>query len=123
MILADTSVWIDFFRHGDPEFAARVARRQVACHAIVLGELACGQLPQRAQTLKDLRALHYLEPVSDAEVHHLLEQRQLFGTGLGWADLHLLASALVAGVPLETRDRRLAAAARRVGAGLLSVAS
>jgi len=117
VILADTSVWIDFFRRGDPRFAARLAKRQVAVHAVVIGELACGQLPSRAQTLKDLHTLPRLEAAADHEVLHLIARHQLHGSGLGWSDVHLLAAALVAGVPLHTQDRRLATAARRMGAG------
>ena len=37
------------------------------------------------------------------------------GKGLGWVDVHLLASALLAGVPLWTLDRPLARAAGQLG--------
>jgi predicted nucleic acid-binding protein len=38
------------------------------------------------------------------------------GKGLGWVDVHLLASAVAAGEAVWTKDRRLAEAAARLGA-------
>jgi hypothetical protein len=37
------------------------------------------------------------------------------GTGLGWVDVHLLASAALAATMLWTRDRPLSKAARDLG--------
>ena len=51
---------------------------------------------------------------STGEVHHLLERHRLSGRGLGWIDVHLLASARLAAVPLITRDRALRDAAQSV---------
>jgi predicted nucleic acid-binding protein len=115
VILADTSVWINYFRAGDQAFAERVSRRQIAMHPFVLGELACGTLPSRARTIADMRTLPMIKVASDDEVMHVIEARRLHGTGLGWTDVHLLASALLAGVRLATKDRALAASARAVG--------
>jgi predicted nucleic acid-binding protein len=44
-----------------------------------------------------------------------VETHGLAGVGLGWIDVHLLASACLAGHDLWTNDRRLEAAARRLG--------
>lgn len=41
--------------------------------------------------------------------------KRLMGKGLSFVDLHMLASALLAGVPLWTYDRELADAARSLG--------
>jgi len=55
-------------------------------------------------------------PLADQqEVLALIERHQLFQSGVGWVDAHLLSSSLIAGVPLWTLDRRLAQAARRLG--------
>ena len=115
MILADTSVWINYFRAGDLAFAERVSRRQIAMHPFVLGELACGTLPSRARTVADMRTLPMIKVASDDEVMHLIASRGLHGTGLGWTDIHLLASAMLSGIRLATRDRALATAARALG--------
>jgi predicted nucleic acid-binding protein len=39
----------------------------------------------------------------------------LYGRGIGWTDAHLLASALLAGVPLWTADEPLARLAHELG--------
>jgi len=45
MILADTSVWIDHFRRGNPRLEALLDERAIVIHADVIGEPACGTLP------------------------------------------------------------------------------
>lgn len=115
MILADTSVWIAHFRKADQDLAQALEAGTVAVHPFILGELACGNLRRRAEVLAHLRRLPEVAAVSDAEAMHLLESRRLMGTGLGWVDVHLLASALVAGVRLRTRDGPLARAAAQLG--------
>lgn len=44
MILVDTSVWIDFLRHGDDHLARLLNRSSVLGHPCVTGELALGNL-------------------------------------------------------------------------------
>ena len=51
MILADTSVWIDFFREDLPELGDRLRRRDVLIHPFVVGVLACGNFSNREATL------------------------------------------------------------------------
>jgi hypothetical protein len=46
---------------------------------------------------------------------HLLESRRLWGEGLGWVDVHLLASALLGGWDLLAAGRTMQRAARRLG--------
>lgn len=107
MTLVDTSVWIDHLRHGDPELSALLDEGMVLVHPFVVGEIACGTLRQRHVVLGHLRHLPEAPLATEAEVHHLLEGHRLEGKGLGWIDLHLLASARLAAVPLITRDRAL----------------
>ncbi|HEY5777949.1 MAG TPA: hypothetical protein VIT00_04390, partial [Terrimicrobiaceae bacterium] len=57
MIIADTSVWVQHFRRGLPGFAAVLSQQSISIHAVVLGELATGNLSKRRQTLADLRRL------------------------------------------------------------------
>src|ERR1700730_4328924 len=57
MMLVDTSVWVDHFRHGDPELATLLERGEVECHPFIIGELACGNLSARAEILMLLRKL------------------------------------------------------------------
>ena len=50
MILAGTSVWIDYFREDLPDLGERLRRREVVMHPFVVGELACGNFSNREAT-------------------------------------------------------------------------
>ena len=52
---------------------------------------------------------------SDEEVLVLIERHQFAGSGLGYIDAHLLASASISGASLWTRDKRLQQAAINLG--------
>ena len=114
-MLADTSVWVRHLREGDARLAAALERAEVWTHPWVIGELACGRLSDRATVLELLRALPTTPVASVDEVLALIERRSLMGRGIGWVDVQLLASALLATVPIWTLDRRLAAVAAEVG--------
>ncbi len=115
MILVDTSVWIDHLRRGDAHLMATLLAGHVLIHPWVIGEIACGTLRERGQVLDLLRSLP-LSPVAlEDEVLFFIEQYALMGRGIGYVDIHLLASAQLAGARLWTRDKRLAAVANELG--------
>lgn len=118
MILADTSVWVAHFRKGVPRLAALLNDGLVLAHPLVLGELTCGDLRNRARILRDLGALPPAVSAVHEEVMRLVEGRRLWGLGIGWIDAHLLASALLSNCALWTLDRRLLRAAAAAGAPL-----
>jgi len=112
MILVDTSVWIDHLHRGDAGLAAALDEGLVLLHPMVLGELACGSLRNRAAILRLLNQLVPAPQATHAEVLALIEHRALMGRGIGYIDAHLLAATALAGTArLWTRDRRLAAVA------------
>lgn len=112
MILVDTSVWVDHLRRGDRALATALEAGRVATHEIVIGELACGQLKSRAEALGLLKALVRLPSATNDEALYFVEHHRLYGRGLGYVDVHLLAAAaLNKGVRLWTRDKRLGAVA------------
>ena len=115
MTLVDTSVWVDHFRRANAALTGLLGRESVAMHPFVLGEIAAGNLKNRAETLGDLGRLPSVPVAAEGEVLHLLESRRLWGKGLGWVDLHLLASAALANLDLLTADRALADAAAHLG--------
>ena len=107
MILADTSIWIDHFRRGQPLLGKRLTDGLILMHPFVLGELACGNLKDRATILRDLNSLPVATAAANSEVMLLVESRKLWARGLGWIDAHLLASALLSHCQLWTLDKQL----------------
>lgn len=118
MILADTSVWVDHLRRGEPWLAAALDAGRVWMHPFVLGELACGTLHSRAEVLELLGQLPSVPVATDAEVLGFIDRRAVWGRGIGWVDAHLLAAtALAVPVRLWTHDKRLAVVAEELGLG------
>ncbi|MEO7190100.1 MAG: type II toxin-antitoxin system VapC family toxin [Vicinamibacterales bacterium] len=115
MTLVDTSVWVDHFRAADSQLTELLLDGQVLCHAFVVGELACGNLRPRVEVLALLRSLPQLPVLSTEDALQFVDAHRLMGEGLGWVDVHLLASAYAFREGLWTRDRRLGEAARRLG--------
>ncbi|WP_017325395.1 type II toxin-antitoxin system VapC family toxin [Synechococcus sp. PCC 7336] len=108
MILADTSVWIDYLRQGEPLLAEQLRQGTIVMHEMVLGELAIGSFKNRQLLLKRWQALPSIQPATSDQVLVLLDTHQLMGRGVGWIDLHLLtAVSLVGDAELWTRDKRL----------------
>jgi predicted nucleic acid-binding protein len=115
MTLIDTSVWIDHFRSADGALMALLESGDVCSHPMVIGELACGHLPQRSRTLVLLQQLPAASDASPAEALDFIARQRLDGRGIGHVDVHLLAATLITpGTTLWTRDRRLAAIAREL---------
>ncbi len=116
MILVDSSVWVDHLRGCDPMLERLLEAGRVLAHSFVIGELALGSLRQRSVILDALRNLPQTVIASDAEVLALIERHALFGLGVGYVDVHLLAATrLTPDVSLWTRDRRLRAVTERLG--------
>jgi len=112
LILADTSVWVDHLRRGDAQLAEFLERGAVVMHPFVIGEIACGSLADRSSILQLLQDLPMAVAADSDEVLGFIERHSLHGKGLGYVDVHLLASvALTDGTKLWTRDKRLRVAA------------
>jgi predicted nucleic acid-binding protein len=110
-MLVDSSVWIEHFRHRNTRLFELLDASQVLIHPLVIGELSCGNFAQRGSILTLLQALPHAPVVEHREAMDFLAAHRLFGRGLGWIDIHLLASAKLARVPLWTLDKRLDTAA------------
>lgn len=116
MILADTSIWVAHLRLADPTLGMRLRAREILSHPFVIGELAMGNLGQRAAKLQLLDELPKAVVASHDEVMTLIEQHGLHGLGVGYIDMHLLASTrLTPGARLWTRDQRLHAVGAQMG--------
>ena len=118
MTLADTSVWVNFFRGASSSGALGdlLETNEILLHPWVLGELVLGSLGlSQHLVIADLQLLPAAPGVPDDEVLDFVVGRQLSGRGICWVDAHLLASALVSRCRLWTFDRALAAAAEDLG--------
>jgi predicted nucleic acid-binding protein len=115
MLLIDTSVWVDHFRRDNRTLSTLLLDGRVFCHPFIIGELACGNLKRRSETLSLLHKLPEAPLAGSADVLTLIDTHGLMGGGLGWVDVHLLSSALLAHTQLWTLDRQLARASSRLG--------
>ena len=116
MILADTSVWIGHLRAADPKLVRLLEQGRVLAHPFVVGELALGNLRHRREFLEALKQMPMATSSREDEVLTFIDAHSLHGLGLGYVDVHLLASTrLTAGAKLWTSDRRLSEAAGGLG--------
>lgn len=118
MVLVDTSVWIRFLANRLP-FAAELdrllERDEAAGHDLVYGELLIGDSRGRTLLLNSYELMHRIPAVGHKDVAIFVRAHKLHGRGIGWIDAHLLASAVLANIPLWTTDEHLAKVAGELG--------
>jgi predicted nucleic acid-binding protein len=116
LILVDSSVWVDHLRRGDPRLVDLLERSIDIMHPFVVGEIACGSLHDRASILELLQDLPAAVVAEGDEVLRFIERQVLHGKGIGFVDVHLLASvALTQGAQIWTRDKKLRLVAEMLG--------
>jgi hypothetical protein len=112
MILADTSIWVDHLRRGNPEMARLLGAGQIVMHPFIVAEIALGSLHNRRKRLAEMEALLEVRVAQLSEVRHMIEAHSLYSKGIGLTDAHLVASCLLTpGTQLWTRDGALATVA------------
>jgi len=117
-VLVDTSVWIRFLSNRVPyasELDELLSRDEVSGHALVYGELLIGDKGGRKALLAEYERMDQAPVVPHSDVVAFVRDRKLHGRGIGWIDVHLLASALVARLELWTADPALTTVARDLG--------
>lgn len=126
MVLVDTSVWIRFLANRAP-YAAELDRLlgldEVTGHELVYGELLIGDRGGRSKLLAAYDRTHQSAIVPHRDVVAFVRDRHLYGRGVGWIDVHLLASAIVGRCQLWTADPRFSAVADELGVGYQVTAS
>jgi predicted nucleic acid-binding protein len=116
LILVDTSVWIDHLRNNNGPLAELLDAGRVLVHPFIIGEIALGQMRQRKAILAALLDLPRAQVATEEEAMRFIERHALYGRGVGYIDVHLLASVrLTAGAAFWTTDRRLHAVADALG--------
>jgi len=115
MVLVDTSVWVSHLREGNVGLEKLLSDGEVVCHPFIVGELACWNLKNRYEILTYLQSLPMTILAEDEEVLRFIENNQLMGKGLGYIDIHLIASAVLTDVPLWTLDKTLDKFTKKIG--------
>ena len=116
MILADTSIWVDYFRGKNPEMEKRLLAGQITMHPFIVAEIALGSLHDRRRKLDDLESLLEVKVAQLSEVRQMIEAHTLYSKGIGLTDAHLIASCLITpGTQLWTRDAALEQASKSLG--------
>jgi predicted nucleic acid-binding protein len=119
MVLVDTSVWIRALANRPPyvaELDRLLGLDEVTGHELVYGELLIGDRGGRRKLLAAYERMHQAALVPHRDVVAFVRDRDMHGRGVGWIDVHLLASALVGRLQLWTADPRLSAVANEFGA-------
>ncbi len=114
-VIADSNVWIHHWRETNRLLEGMVEDGEILTHPLIIGELAMGTLRNRKSTLWDMTRLGRPPLATDAETLQMVEARRLWGRGIGWNDAKILASVVIGGCLLWTRDRRLDEIAKEVG--------
>ena len=115
MVLVDTSVWVAHLREMHANLASLLNDGEVACHPFIVGDLACGNLKNRTIILSLLEALPMVAAAEHEEVLTFIDSHRLMGKGLGYVDVHLLASTVLSRLPLWTFDKKLEQVADMLG--------
>ena len=114
MVLVDTSIWIRFLAGKQPysrQLDRLLERDEVCGHELVFGELLIGDRGGRSELLSAYSQMHQAAIIPHDEVVAFVRARRLHGRGVGWIDIHLLASAVVGNLELWTADVNAAALA------------
>lgn len=114
MILVDTSVWVDHFKKGLQELEILLNEGEVATHPFIIGELACGGLTNRSEILLLLQSLPTSTTIDLDEYLHFVSSHHIIGKGIGFVDIHILASAYIDSNFLWTFDKKLHAIATKM---------
>jgi predicted nucleic acid-binding protein len=116
VILADTMMWIDYFRNRTAGMQKQLEKAQIVMHPFIVAELSLGSLQERKKTLSYLEMLPQVKVANLGEVRRMIESHALYSKGIGLTDAHLIASTLITPfVQLWTRDRRLRSVAEALG--------
>jgi predicted nucleic acid-binding protein len=114
MVVVDTSIWVTHLHQGSRQLEKLLMDAEVMCHPFIVGELACGNLKNRNEIIPLLQSLPMAPTIEFDEFLFFIDRNHLMGKGVGFVDVHLLASAQLTGVPLWTADKSLKSAANQL---------
>lgn len=119
MVIVDTSVWVDSMRIRDDRLGAWMAADQILQHPFVTAEISMGSFRSpgdRARTIDLLESFRQIVVADTQSFHVFVAENTLYGTGIGFADAHLLHTCKMnPAARFATGDKRLAEQAQRLG--------
>ena len=117
MIIVDTSTWIDHIRGLPTLVEELLGQSRIALHPFVFGELMLNGLPKSGPFSPTAFSKLASAPMASvAEVSAFIAWAKLAGTGVGYVDANLLATArLIPGGCIMSQDRNLRLQAERLG--------
>jgi predicted nucleic acid-binding protein len=113
--IVDTSAWIDHLRKPLPSLVTLLEEMNALTHSAVVGELAMGQIRNRAEFLGNLKLLPRAQEAGNEEILEFIEEMRLHGRGLSLGDAHILASALLSEAGILTRDQAMLSSMKNLG--------
>jgi predicted nucleic acid-binding protein len=123
VVIVDTSVWIDFMRSGDAQVRNWMTADLILQHPFVTAELGMGSfcsVEERNRVVDLLESFEQIDLPDNQTFHCFVSEMMLFGTGIGFADAHLLHACHANPTAyLATRDKRLIEQAVRLGFRLI----
>ena len=113
MIIADTSVWIDYLK-GHEEITAMmrpyISKHQVVAISAVFGELLQGVKNKRERSIIE-GFWEHLPKVDEQDLFinagQISNEHKLYTNGVGLIDCYLLAAAVKFDLALWTKDKKL----------------
>jgi len=106
-ILVDTSVWIDHLHKTDPILVDHLNNSEILTHPFIIGELYLGTIKNKEKFLQELSHFFKITEATHDEVIYFIQKHSLPGTGIGWIDAHLIASAQISNAKIYTKDKSL----------------
>ena len=114
MVIVDSSIWIGHLKQSNKHLSQLLQEDLVMIHPLIIGELACGSMKKRGEFLSLLKLLPVCQIPTYDECLSFLEEEALFGKGIGWVDINILAASRLSSGTVWTFDKRLHLAAERL---------
>lgn len=113
MVLADTSVWVDYVRNGSARMDTLLEKKLVVSHELIYLELSLWTPKNRTKFLYNYVSLETLQTQSISMVTTFVDSNELYGKGIGAVDATLLLSCVLNNAKLWTLDNKLNALAKK----------
>lgn len=107
MIIADTNIWVSFFKGEKKAFLMKelITQDKIVLHPYIIGELLLGGISEKAELL--LSSLGCTDIIDTSTVYKFIKTKQLKSKGIGWVDVNILMTAIENGYQIYSFDEDL----------------